>query len=92
MREEDIDSAWLEKEKTIESASEDLAGKPDHIIEKIVTGRIEKLVKTKLLMTQPYIRGERHPASPPEWVVEEPLAALTLSPRLQKHPCSQTPT
>merc|ERR1719359_137017 len=28
VREEDIDSAWLEKEKQIESSSEDLQGKP----------------------------------------------------------------
>jgi len=56
VREEDIDSAWLEKEKKIEAQSEDLAGKPEQIIEKIVTGRIEKMVKTKLLMEQPYIR------------------------------------
>jgi len=56
VREEDIDPAWIEKEKKIESASEDLEGKPEQIVEKIVTGRIEKMVKTKLLMVQPYIR------------------------------------
>lgn len=27
-------------------------------MEKIVTGRIAKMINTKLLMTQPYIRGE----------------------------------
>merc|ERR1719389_303959 len=42
VREEDIDSAWLEKEKKIESASEDLQGKPEQIVEKIVSGRISK--------------------------------------------------
>merc|ERR1712166_1213522 len=35
---------------------EDLQGKPEAIIEKIVTGRVEKAIKTKLLMAQPYIR------------------------------------
>mmetsp|Transcript_1219 Transcript_1219/g.3018 ORF Transcript_1219/g.3018 Transcript_1219/m.3018 type:complete len:248 (-) Transcript_1219:357-1100(-) len=56
VREEDIDAAWLEKEKKIEAASEDLQGKPENIVEKIVEGRINKLVKTKLLLQQPYIR------------------------------------
>lgn len=40
----------------IEAASEDLQGKPEQIVEKIVTGRVEKAVKTKLLLEQPYIR------------------------------------
>jgi hypothetical protein len=31
-------------------------GKPAAIVDKIVTGRVEKLVKTKLLLDQPYIR------------------------------------
>jgi len=56
VREEDIDPAWLEKESKIEAASEDLQGKPDAIVEKIVSGRIAKMVKTKLLLEQPYIR------------------------------------
>lgn len=61
VREDDIDKAWLEKEKKIEASSEDLQGKPANIVEKIVEGRIAKLVKTKLLLEQPYIRGE-HPS------------------------------
>ena len=40
----------------IEAQSEDLQGKPENIIEKIVTGRVDKSIKTKLLMAQPYIR------------------------------------
>ena len=40
----------------IEAQAEDLQGKPEQIIEKIVTGRVEKAIKTKLLMAQPYIR------------------------------------
>jgi len=52
----DISQEWIEKEKKIEAASEDLQGKPEQIVEKIVTGRVEKAVKTKLLLEQPYIR------------------------------------
>ena len=40
----------------IEAASEDLQGKPEQIIEKIVSGRVEKAMKAKLLLEQPYIR------------------------------------
>jgi len=54
--EDDIPSDWKEKEFRIEAASEDLQGKPEQIIEKIVTGRVEKAMKAKLLMEQPYIR------------------------------------
>merc|ERR1712194_253783 len=37
-----IPADWVEKE--------------ENIVEKIVTGRVEKAIKTKLLMAQPYIR------------------------------------
>merc|ERR1719261_969935 len=53
---EDIPAEWVEQEKRIEAASEDLQGKPEGVIEKIVTGRVEKQMKAKLLMVQPYIR------------------------------------
>lgn len=53
---DDISPEWIENEKRIESASEDLQGKPDSIVDKIVTGRVEKAMKTKLLLEQPYIR------------------------------------
>ena len=54
--EADIDDDFIEKEKKIEAQSEDLQGKPAEIVDKIVTGRVAKLVKTKLLLEQPYIR------------------------------------
>merc|ERR1719514_2125 len=41
-----ISDEWIEKEKKIEAQSEDLVGKPEQIVDKIVTGRVE----------QPYIR------------------------------------
>jgi elongation factor Ts len=51
-----ISEEWIEKEKKIEAQSEDLVGKPEQIVDKIVTGRVEKAIKTKLLIEQPYIR------------------------------------
>merc|ERR1719393_622587 len=50
--EADISPEFIEREKTIEAQAEDLQGKP----EKIVTGRVQKMIKTKLLLEQPYIR------------------------------------
>ena len=33
-----------------------MQGKPEQIVEKIVNGRVEKAMKAKLLLSQPYIR------------------------------------
>ena len=54
--EADISPDFIERESRIEAQAEDLKGKPDNIVEKIVAGRIQKLIKTKLLLEQPYIR------------------------------------
>ena len=42
--------------EAIKAAGAAAKGKPAAIVDKIVTGRVEKLVKTKLLLDQPYIR------------------------------------
>ena len=85
--EADISADFIEREKIIEAQSEDLKGKPDAIVQKIVegaqchtsdasrrgaqqpltvltgaftpialAGRVGKILKTKLLLEQPYIR------------------------------------
>jgi len=54
--ESDISPDFIEREKKIEAQSDDLKGKPEQIVEKIVTGRVQKILKTKLLLEQPYIR------------------------------------
>ena len=54
--EADISADFIEREKIIEAQSEDLKGKPDAIVQKIVEGRVGKILKTKLLLEQPYIR------------------------------------
>eukprot|EP00854_Cymbomonas_tetramitiformis_P012472 gene12472-14738_t len=53
---EDVDQAWLAKEKEIEMGKEDLASKPENIREKMVEGRLAKLVKEQSLLEQAYIR------------------------------------
>ena len=56
VRADEIDDEVKERERQAEMQSEDLAGKPDNIKEKMVEGRLGKILKTKVLMDQPYIR------------------------------------
>lgn len=54
----DIPQAFAEKEKAIEMGRDDLGSKPEHIREKIVTGRIEKRLKEISLVDQPYVKDQ----------------------------------
>ena len=54
----DIPAEIAEKEKAIEMGKDDLAGKPENIKEKIVSGRIDKRLKEMSLMDQPYIKDQ----------------------------------
>jgi elongation factor Ts len=53
---DEIPASFIEEEKRIESGKDDLAGKPAAIIEKIVTGRVDKLLATKILLEQQFIK------------------------------------
>lgn len=53
---DEIDPATIEKERAIESKKDDLAGKPAEMIEKIVGGRVDKLLAAKVLMQQSFIK------------------------------------
>ncbi|OKH46710.1 translation elongation factor Ts [Calothrix sp. HK-06] len=53
---EDIPADIVGKEKYIAMGRDDLANKPENIRAKIVTGRIEKLLKEMCLLNQPYAR------------------------------------
>jgi len=53
---EEIAPELIEREKRIEAQAEDLQGKPEQIVDKIVAGRIAKLIKARILLEQPYIR------------------------------------
>merc|ERR1711968_408236 len=56
VRADEIDDEVKERERQAEMNAEDLAGKPDNIKEKMVEGRLGKILKTKVLLDQPYIR------------------------------------
>jgi len=53
---DDIPEAVTERETSIEMGRDDLAGKPDAIKEKIVSGRIGKRLKELALLDQPFIK------------------------------------
>jgi len=53
---EDIDDALIEREKTIFQEQAKDEGKPDHIIEKIVDGRLEKYFAEVVLLEQPFVK------------------------------------
>jgi len=56
---EDIPEDVLEQEKAIYVAEYKNSGKPDHIIERIVQGRLEKYYAEVCLLKQPYIKENK---------------------------------
>lgn len=55
-RRDEIPAAVIEEEKRIEMGKEDLQSKPVEIREKIVTGRIDKLLAQRVLLEQPFVK------------------------------------
>jgi len=53
---DEIPQAIIDEEKRIESGKADLKGKPAEIIDKIVTGRVDKLMAARVLLEQPFIK------------------------------------
>ncbi len=53
---DDIPADILEKEKQIFAAQARESGKPEDIVEKMVTGRIQKFIKENTLLGQPYVK------------------------------------
>lgn len=60
---EEIPADVIAKEKEIESQKDDLKGKPAEIVEKIVLGRVDKLLASKVLMEQPFIKDPNQKVS-----------------------------
>ncbi|MEI7475245.1 MAG: translation elongation factor Ts [bacterium] len=53
---DEIPASVIEEEKRIESGKADLAGKPEAIVDKIVTGRVDKLMAQRVLLEQPFVK------------------------------------
>ena len=54
---EDMPAEVLEKEKEIIRSQPDMAGKPAEIVEKMITGRINKFLKENSLVDQPFVKN-----------------------------------
>ncbi len=52
----DMPAEAVEKEKDIIKAQPDMAGKPDNIVEKMMTGRINKFLKENSLVEQAFVK------------------------------------
>lgn len=53
----EIPASVIEEEKRIEMGKEDLAKKPEQIREKIVEGRVNKLMAQRCLLEQPFVKN-----------------------------------
>lgn len=53
---EDVSEEALEEEKQVLREQAQKEGKPEHIVEKIIQGRMKKFYEQKCLLNQPYIR------------------------------------
>ena len=56
IRREDVDPLIINREKAIYKEQAKSLGKPDHVIEKIVEGRLEKFFQESCLLEQPFIK------------------------------------
>jgi elongation factor Ts len=54
---EDMPAEEVEKEKDIIKAQPDMAGKPENIVEKMMTGRIQKFLKENSLVEQAFVKN-----------------------------------
>jgi len=61
MTREDVPSAVVEKEQNllIEQAREQMAGKPEEVLEKAVHGRMEKFFSEQCLFDQPWVKDDK---------------------------------
>lgn len=66
---EDVPQEVIEEEKEILRAQAEKEGKPPHIVEKIVEGRLKKFFEENCLLKQPYVKD-------PSVTVEEVLGEL----------------
>lgn len=55
---EDVPQEVLEREKEILREQAKASGKPDHVVEKVVEGKLKKFFEENCLLEQPYIRDQ----------------------------------
>ncbi len=59
VRTDEVPAATLDKEKELIAATARNEGKPDHIVEKIVEGRLNSFFRDNVLMEQTFVRSEK---------------------------------
>lgn len=52
---EQLDSEWVENEKRLLTEQAIESGKPEHIVEKMIAGRMNKVLREVTLMSQPFV-------------------------------------
>ncbi len=57
--EDDVDEAQLEQEREFARKQAREEGKPDHIIEKIVDGKVKAFYKERVLLNQPFVKDDK---------------------------------
>ena len=58
VREEEVDEALLTKEREFAEKQAREEGKPEHIVERIVEGKLKAFYKEKVLLNQPFVKDE----------------------------------
>ncbi len=56
--EDDVEEEALEREREVLMEQAKDEGKPDHIVEKMITGRLKKFYSQVCLLSQPYVRDD----------------------------------
>lgn len=69
----DVPEAELKKEQELISESDELKGKPDAVVEKIVAGKIEKYYQEQCLLDQLYFKDEKLTV---QQLIDEAVAAI----------------
>ena len=59
LREDEVDEAMLAKEREFVTEQAQASGKPDHVIDKIVEGRMKDFFKERVLLSQAFIKDEK---------------------------------
>jgi elongation factor Ts len=73
IRKEDVSAEAFEKEKDIYRAQAAATGKPEAVIEKIVTGKMEKYYEEVCLLEQPFVKD---PATPIKQLIASVIGKL----------------
>jgi len=78
---EDVPQAFIEEEKRVEMGKEDIQSKPENIREKIVEGRVDKLLAEKVLLEQNFVKD---PGLTIEELIKEKIAKIGEKIRIRR--------